>query len=56
MKETVRIELTREDDGRSIVEAVDLPGVIAYGSTQEEARAKVENLARQVLQELTFAT
>ena len=31
------IELDREDDGRWIAEALELPGVMTYGATREEA-------------------
>lgn len=41
-----RITFEREDDGRWIAEIAELPGVMAYGATREEARAKVEALAR----------
>jgi predicted RNase H-like HicB family nuclease len=51
MNENPEIEFSREEDGRWIAEAVDLPGVMAYGVTKDEAQAKVEELARQVLQE-----
>ena len=44
---TVEIEL--EDDGRWIGEVVDLPGVLAYGSSREEAVAKAKALAFRVL-------
>ncbi len=44
-----RIELEQEDDGRWIAEIPALPGVMAYGATQDEARAKVEALARRTL-------
>ncbi len=43
----LRIELEQEDDGRWIAEIPALPGVMAYGTTQDEARAKVEALARR---------
>jgi predicted RNase H-like HicB family nuclease len=45
------IEFDREDDGRWIAEIEHLPGVLAYGLTQEEARTKAEVLAREVVQE-----
>lgn len=51
MMRNLRIEFAREDDNRWIAEAPDLPGVLAYGLTREQAQAKVEELARQVLQE-----
>ncbi len=41
-----RITFEREDDGRWIAEIAELPGVMAYGATREEAGAKVEALAR----------
>ena len=46
---TFRIEIEREEDGRWIAEVVDLPGVLAYGKTPEEAKAKVQALALRVL-------
>jgi predicted RNase H-like HicB family nuclease len=51
MRKSLEIELELEDDGRWIGEAVDFPGVLVYGSTREEAKAKVKALAEQVMQE-----
>lgn len=45
------IECEREDDGRWLAEVPDLPGVMAYGSTAEEAQAKAQVLALRVLAE-----
>ena len=45
----LRIEFDREDDGRWIAEIAALPGVMAYGASQNEARAKVEALALRTL-------
>jgi predicted RNase H-like HicB family nuclease len=45
----LRIEIEREDDGRWIGEAPALPGVMAYGDTEEEALAKTEALALRVM-------
>jgi len=45
----LRIEIERETDGRFIAEVPELPGVMTYGSTREEAVAKVEALALRVL-------
>ena len=45
----LRIEFEREDDGRWIAEIPSLPGVMAYGATQDEAQAKVEALALRTL-------
>ena len=44
-----RIELDREDDGRWIAEVVALPGVVVYGTTREEAMARVKALALRVV-------
>ena len=43
------IELDREEDGRSIAEAVELPGVMTYGHTLEEAVGNTEKLAIEVI-------
>ena len=45
----LQLELERADDGRWIAEIPALPGVMAYGSTREEARARVEALALRTL-------
>jgi predicted RNase H-like HicB family nuclease len=47
----LRVEFDRETDGRWIAEVVDLPGVMAYGATREEALATVEALAVIVIAE-----
>jgi predicted RNase H-like HicB family nuclease len=44
-----RIELEQEMDGRWIAEVVELPGVMAYGTTQERAIAQVQALALRVV-------
>jgi len=43
------IELEQEDDGRWLAEVVDLPGVLVYGQTREEAVVRVQALALRVL-------
>jgi predicted RNase H-like HicB family nuclease len=43
------IETEREDDGRWIAEVPELPGVLAYGATENDAAAKAEALALRVL-------
>jgi predicted RNase H-like HicB family nuclease len=43
------IELDREDDGRWIAEALELPGVMAYGEAREEAISNAERLAIEVI-------
>jgi predicted RNase H-like HicB family nuclease len=45
------IELEREEDGRWLAEVPQLPGVLAYGATANEAAAKTEALALRVLAE-----
>jgi predicted RNase H-like HicB family nuclease len=45
------IECEREEDGRWLAEVPELPGVMAYGSTAEEAQAKAQVLALRVLAE-----
>jgi predicted RNase H-like HicB family nuclease len=45
----MRIEIDREEDGRWIAEVPDLPGVMVYGTTREEAVSKVEALALRVI-------
>ena len=45
------IELDREEDGRWIAEIPDLPGVLCYGATRDEAMARVQALALRVLAE-----
>jgi predicted RNase H-like HicB family nuclease len=44
-----RLEIEKEDDGRWLAEVVDLPGVLAYGKTPDEAKAKVQALALRVV-------
>ena len=46
---TFKVEIEQEDDGRWIAEVMDLPGVLAYGQTPEEAKAKVQALALRVV-------
>lgn len=43
------LEIERETDGRYLVEVPDLPGVLAYGDTQEQAVARAQALALRVL-------
>lgn len=43
------IEIDREDDGRWIAEALELPGVMTYGETREEAISNTERLAIEVI-------
>ena len=43
------VNLDREDDGRWIAEISELPGVLAYGQTKDDAIAKVKSLSLRVL-------
>jgi predicted RNase H-like HicB family nuclease len=43
------IETEQEEDGRIIAEVIELPGVLAYGQTKQEAIAKVQALALHVI-------
>jgi predicted RNase H-like HicB family nuclease len=45
----MNIELELEEDGRWIAEVPELPGVLTYGETREEAISKVKALALRVL-------
>jgi len=45
------IECEREEDGRWLAEVPQLPGVLAYGSTRDEAMARAQILALRVLAE-----
>lgn len=49
MKYIVKYE--QETDGRWIAEIEEIPGVLAYGVTKEEAIAKAEALALRVVAE-----
>tara|TARA_Y100000588_G_scaffold104286_1_gene113729 strand:+ start:1667 stop:1891 length:225 start_codon:yes stop_codon:yes gene_type:complete len=43
------VEIECEDDGRWLGEIADLPGVMAYGESREQALAKTKALALRVL-------
>ena len=45
------IEHEQEEDGRWLAEVPELPGVLAYGVTAQEAMAKAQALALRVLAE-----
>ena len=50
-RKTFTVELEQEADGRWLAEVLELPGVLAYGSSSDEARASVEAMALRVLAE-----
>ena len=43
------IECEQEEDGRWLAEVIELPGVLAYGQTVDEAISRVQALALRVL-------
>ncbi len=43
------IEHEQESDGRWLAEVPELPGVLAYGATSQEAMSKAEVLALRVI-------
>ncbi len=45
----LRVEIELEEDGRWIAEVPDLPGVMAYGPSRDEAISRVEALGLRVL-------
>jgi predicted RNase H-like HicB family nuclease len=50
--EPLRIEMDRETDGRFLASVPDLPGVMAYGTSESEAVGKVKSIALQVLADM----
>ena len=46
--QTIRVELQREEDGRILASVPDLPGVMAYGQSNDEAIRKVKAITLQV--------
>ncbi len=47
------IEYEQESDGRWLAEVPDLPGVMAYGITKEDAEVEVTALALRVIADRT---
>jgi predicted RNase H-like HicB family nuclease len=48
---TFTIQHEQEEDGRWLAEVPELPGVLAYGDSADEAMAKAQALALRVLAE-----
>ena len=46
---TFTVEYEREDDGRWLAEVIELPGVLAYGGTSDEAIVRAQALALRVV-------
>ena len=45
----MKIEIEKEEDGRWIAEIPELPGVMVYGDSRNEAISKAEALALRVM-------
>ena len=45
----MKVEIEREEDGRWIAEIPELPGVMVYGTTRNQAIARAEALALRVM-------
>ena len=50
--EPLQVEIEREDDGRFLASVPELPGVMAYGDTEETALRKAKAVALQVLADM----
>jgi predicted RNase H-like HicB family nuclease len=48
---TFKVEVEQEEDGRWLAEVLELPGVLAYGESQEAAVSRVQALALRVVAE-----
>jgi predicted RNase H-like HicB family nuclease len=48
----LRIEVELDDDGRMLASVPELPGVMAYGVTEEEAVRKAKSIALQILADM----
>jgi predicted RNase H-like HicB family nuclease len=46
---TFTVEYEQEDDGRWLAEVLEMPGLLAYGQSSDEAIAKAQALALRVL-------
>ena len=44
-----RVDIEQETDGRWLAEVMELPGVMAYGQSREEALAKAKALTLRVV-------
>ena len=45
----LKIETEREEDGRWIADIPELPGVLVYGATREEALERAKALALRII-------
>jgi predicted RNase H-like HicB family nuclease len=49
VKVNLTIEVEQEEDGRWLTEIPELPGVLAYGATRDDAIARAKALALRVM-------
>ncbi len=49
LEQNYRLATEQEKDGRWLAEILDLPGVLAYGVTEQEAIAKAEAIAFRLI-------
>jgi predicted RNase H-like HicB family nuclease len=49
----LQIEMDREVDGRFLASVPELPGVMAYGNTEEKATRKAKAIVLQILTDRT---
>ena len=49
MTMSYHVDIEQEEDGRFLAEVTELPGVMAYGGSADEALAHVQALALRVL-------
>ena len=50
--EPLRVQIEREADGRFLASVPDLPGVMAYGETEDAAVRKAKAIALQILADM----
>ena len=50
--EPLQVEIEREEDGRFLASIPVLPGVMAYGDTEDSASRKAKAIALQVLADM----
>jgi predicted RNase H-like HicB family nuclease len=50
--EPLQVEVELEEDGRYLASVPELPGVMAYGETEESALRKAKAIALQVLADM----
>ena len=45
----MKVEIELEEDGRWIAEVLELPGVLTYGDTEQDALSKAQALGLRVI-------